>query len=58
MSDEQKVLDALKDIGEPARPGQIAEVCGLDKAVVSKAIQNLKKEGKVNSPKRCCWAPV
>ena len=39
-----------------ARPGDIAKELGVDSKEVSKAIAELKKEGKVMSPKRCYYA--
>ena len=56
--DEAKVLKFMKNAGEPLRPGDIAEGTGIDKKEVSKIIQGLKKVGKVDSPKRCFWAPT
>ncbi len=58
MSDDETILQAMKEAGKPLRPGEIAELTGLDKDVVSKAIKSLKKEGKVDSPKRCFYAPT
>lgn len=55
---ENTVLEAMIKAGKPVRPGEIAKELGLESKDVSKAIQNLKKEGKVESPKRCYWAPV
>ncbi|GAB4184424.1 MAG: transcriptional regulator [Calditrichia bacterium] len=52
-----KVLKAMEEAGKPLRPGDIAEITGIEKNEVSKIIQALKKEGKVMSPKRCFWAP-
>jgi len=52
-----KVLEAMRKAGKPLRPGEIAELAGLDKDEVSKAIKELKQEGKVHSPKRCFYAP-
>jgi Mn-dependent DtxR family transcriptional regulator len=54
----EAVLKAMKEAGKPVRPGDVAETMGIDSKAVSKAIQQLKKEGKVHSPKRCYWAPV
>jgi len=54
---EKKVLDAMKKAGKPVRPGDLAKELGLDSKEVSKAINTLKKEGKVVSPKRCYYAP-
>lgn len=55
---EDKVLQAMKDAGKPVRPGDVAKTLGVDSKEVSKAIDSLKKSGKVNSPKRCFYAPV
>jgi biotin operon repressor len=55
---KDKVLNAMKDAGKPVRPGDVAKTLGLDSKDVTKAIEALKKEGKVNSPKRCFYAPV
>ena len=55
---EEKVLKAMKKAGEPLRPGDIAEKTGLGKDEVTKAINALKKEGMITSPKRCFWAPA
>jgi DNA-binding MarR family transcriptional regulator len=46
----------MKSAGKPVRPGDIAKDTGLDSKDVSKTIQDLKKKGKVTSPKRCYWA--
>ncbi|RMG27549.1 MAG: transcriptional regulator [Methanobacteriota archaeon] len=54
----KQVLDAMMKAGKPVRPGDVAEMTGIDKKEVSKIIQQLKKEGKVISPKRCFWAPA
>lgn len=55
---KDKVLKAMKDAGKPLRPGDVAKSLGMDSKDVSKAIDALKKEGKVHSPKRCFYAPV
>ena len=47
----------MKTAGKPLRPGEIAELSGLPKDEVSKILKILKKEGKVDSPKRCFYAP-
>lgn len=57
MSNETKVLDAMKKAGKPVRPGEVAEIAGLAKDDVSKAIANLKKDGKIHSPIRCKYEP-
>ncbi len=58
MSNEIKVLDALKKAEKPLRPGQIVEISGLSKDDVSKACKNLKADGKIDSPKRCFYGLV
>ena len=55
---EQIVLEAMEKAGKPVRPGDVAKMVGLTKDEVSKVIRNLKKKGKVTSPKRCFYAPA
>ncbi len=55
---KDRVLATLRELGRPARPGEIAQAAGLTKDEVSKAIKELKKEGKITSPKRCFYAPA
>jgi len=55
---EQMVLEAMKKAGKPLRPADIAKLTGLDSKEVSKLISELKKQGKVSSPKRCFYAPT
>ena len=57
-ADPESVLTAMKEIGKPIRPGEVAKKLDIESKDVSKAIQKLKKEGKVHSPKRCYWAPT
>jgi biotin operon repressor len=52
---EQVVLDAMAKAGRPVKGGEIAESTGLDQKEVTKIINNLKKQGKVNSPKHCFY---
>jgi len=54
----ENVLKAMKEAGKPVRPGDIAKTLGIESKEVSKAIKELKKEGKVHSPKRCYDAPT
>jgi Mn-dependent DtxR family transcriptional regulator len=55
---EKKVLTAMKKAGKPVRPGDVAKMIGEDSKEVSKAIDALKKQGKVVSPKRCYYEPA
>ncbi|MCH5305836.1 MAG: helix-turn-helix domain-containing protein [Rikenella sp.] len=53
---EEKVFDVLKKSGVPMKAAEIAEAAGLPKTEVDKAIKNLVKEGRAESPKRCFYA--
>lgn len=57
MSDVDKVLEVMKAAGEPLDAGAIAERTGLDRKAVDKAMAELKKDGRITSPKRCYWEP-
>jgi Mn-dependent DtxR family transcriptional regulator len=54
----ESVFNAMKEVGKPVRPGEVAKILGVESKTVSKAIKTLRKEGKVHSPKRCYYAPV
>lgn len=59
MQDNEKaVLEAMKAAGKPVRPGDVAKAMGIESKEVSKAIDSLKKQGKVISPKRCYYSPA
>ncbi|MBI5834962.1 MAG: MarR family transcriptional regulator [Armatimonadetes bacterium] len=58
MDAKQQVLDAMKAAGEPLNAGKVAEITGLDRKVVDKAMEQLKKEEAIVSPKRCYWQPT
>jgi len=51
----EKVLAVMTAAGKPLKAGEIAELAGLDKKVVEKAMNELKKEDKIVSPVRCAW---
>ncbi|MBC7094066.1 MarR family transcriptional regulator [Thermococcus sp.] len=55
---EEIVFKVLKEAGKPLKSAEIAEIAGIDKKEVDKAIKNLKKGGKIISPKRCYYAPA
>ena len=55
MSDKEIVLETMKKAGEPVNAGKVAEMSGLDRKVVDKAFNELKKEGAIVSPVRCKW---
>jgi len=53
-----KVLEIMRKEGQPLNAGKIAELGGLDRKEVDKAMNQLKKEEKIVSPKRCYWTPA
>ncbi len=55
MEIEKLVLDTLKKAGKPMKAGEIAELAGLDKKDVDKAIKKLKTSEKISSPKVCFY---
>ncbi len=55
METTEKVLDVMRETGEPLNAGKIAEISGLERKEVDKAMKTLKKEEKIISPKRCYW---
>ncbi len=57
MDATAQVLEAMKSAGEPLNAGKIAEMTGLDRKVVDKTMDALKKSGDIISPKRCYWEP-
>ncbi|RLI80171.1 transcriptional regulator [Archaeoglobales archaeon] len=57
MDIKRAVLDVLKQSDKPLRPGDIAKKIGVESKEVSKVIKELKREGKIHSPKRCYYAP-
>ena len=58
METKEKVLATMKAAGEPLNAGKIAELSGLDRKEVDKAMKQLKEEGAIVSPVRCKWAPA
>lgn len=52
-----QVLEAMKAAGEPVAAGKLAEMTELDRKVVDKAMDALKKTGAIESPVRCKWQP-
>ena len=58
METKEKVLATMKEAGTPWNAGKIAELSGLDRKEVDKAMKLLKEEGTIVSPVRCKWAPA
>jgi len=57
MSDVDTVLEAMRKAGGPVNAGKVVELTGLDRKVVDKAMNELKKTEQIESPKRCYWQP-
>jgi len=57
MDAKEQVLDAMKAAGEPLNAGKVTEMTGLERKVVDKSMDELKKSGEIVSPKRCYWQP-
>ena len=58
MNAKERVLTTMVEAGEPMNAGKIAELSGLDRKEVDKAMKELKEEGAIISPVRCKWAPA
>ncbi|WP_027716474.1 MarR family transcriptional regulator [Desulfuromonas sp. TF] len=58
MDAVEKVLEIMRAEAQPLNAGKIAELGGLERKDVDKAMVQLKKEGKIVSPKRCYWTPA
>ncbi len=56
MDTNEKVMLTLKKAGKELKAAEIAEMSGLDKKDVDKAIKKLTADGKVHSPKRCYFS--
>ncbi len=57
MEHQDAIIEAMKKAGEPLNNGKIADLTGIDKKDVEKAMKKLKEEEKIVSPKRCYWEP-
>ena len=57
MNAKEKVLATMVEAAQPLNAGKIAELSGLDRKEVDKAMKELKEEGAIVSPVRCKWEP-
>ncbi len=55
MEPKEQVLKAMQQKAAPMGAGEIAEMTGLDKKVVDKAMKQLKTEEAIFSPIHCKW---
>lgn len=58
MEERELILKAMKEAGVPLNAGKIAELTGLDRKAVDKAMAAMKKDGSIVSPVRCKWEPA
>ena len=58
MDEKEQILKAMRDAGVPLNAGKIAELTGLDRKAVDKAMDAMKKDGSIVSPVRCKWQPA
>lgn len=58
MNERDKILEVMRQAGEPLNAGKVAELSGLDRKVVDKAFAAMKKDGSIVSPVRCKWEPA
>ena len=58
MEEKAVIVEAMWGGGEPLNAGKIAELTGLDRKVVDKAMAAMKKTGEIVSPVRCKWEPA
>ena len=58
METKERVLQVMREAGEPVNAGKIVELSGIDRKEVDKAMKQLKDEGAIVSPVRCKWAPA
>jgi len=56
MNTIEIVIKTLEFSETPLKAGEIAQQSDLDKKEVDKAIKELKKEEKIESPKRCYYS--
>ena len=58
MEMKELILEVMKKAGVPLNAGKIAELTGLDRKIVDKAMAAMKKDGSIVSPVRCKWEPA
>ena len=58
MEATELVLQTMREAGVPLNAGQSAELSGLERKVVDKAMKELKAAGTIVSPVRCKWEPA
>lgn len=57
MNEQELILKVMREAGVPLNAGKITELTGLDRKVVDKVMNAMKKDGLIVSPVRCKWEP-
>lgn len=55
MDHYEAVLEFFNKADKPIKAGEVAKGTGIERKEVDKAMNRLKKEGKIVSPKHCFW---
>lgn len=55
METLEVIIKTMSKAAKPLKGGEIAELSGVAKAAVDKALKELQKTGKVFSPKKCYY---
>ena len=55
MTIVEKVFEVLKNENKPLKGAEIAELSGLERKEVDKAMKELKAKELIFSPKNCFW---
>jgi biotin operon repressor len=58
METTDTVLGIMNKAGKALSAGQIAELTGIERKEVDKAMKKLKSDGRIVSPKNCYWEPA
>lgn len=58
MEVADKILASMKKAKKPLSAGQLAELTGVERKEIDKAMKALKTTGKITSPKVCYWEPA
>lgn len=58
MDANEMILNILNNSDKPKKSSELAEVSGLDRKIVDKALKELKKQGIIDSPKVCYYALI
>ena len=55
MEIREIILKTMKEINKPVKTGELEELTGISKKIITKELKNLQKEDKIIVPKRCYY---